>query len=71
MLLFHPAVVSFYYDHGIDVQSEPYWHLKRLATDRERIRDREPFRAAVTYAVDGDPLTVVVDESLEVLEIDR
>ncbi|PSP17877.1 hypothetical protein BRC62_04165 [Halobacteriales archaeon QH_10_67_13] len=71
VLLFHPAVVSFYYDHGVDVQSEPYWQLKGLATDRERIRGREPFRAAVTYAVNGDRLTAVVDESLEVLEIDR
>jgi len=71
VLLFHPAVVSFYYDHGVDVQSEPYWQLKGLATDRERIRGREPFRAAVTYAVDGDRLTAVVDDSLEVLETDR
>jgi len=70
-LLFHPTVVSFYHEHGVDIRSEPYWQFKGFATDRERIRSHEPFRAAVTYRIDDDGLTLVVDDSLEVIETDQ
>ncbi|ERG89407.1 MAG: hypothetical protein J07HX5_01565, partial [halophilic archaeon J07HX5] len=55
-LLFRPVVASFYYEHDVDIQTEPYWQLRGLVTDRERIRSQDPFRAAVTYEVNEDSL---------------
>jgi len=70
-LLDHPTVVSFYADGGYTARDRPFWAIRGFATDRERVRERDPFRAAVTYRVDGDALTLVVDETLAVLETAR
>jgi DNA-binding transcriptional ArsR family regulator len=63
----HPAVVSFYYDRGVDIRERPQWELVAWDPDRARIRERDPLRAAVTYTADGDDLTLVVDGDCEVV----
>ncbi|MGM0606039.1 MAG: DUF7351 domain-containing protein [Halobacteriota archaeon] len=70
VFLDHPAVVSFYHDHGIDVREQSMWELELVSTDRAAIRRRDPFRAHVTYRVGDDSLTIVVDDALDVVEIE-
>lgn len=70
-LLEHPAVAGFYYDRGIDVRERLVWDLVEMNPDRASVRGREPFRADATYEVDGDAITLVVDEDLTVLEVVR
>ena len=62
----HPAVVSFYYDHGVDL-SEPNlwgtaWHDKPTLT----VVSEDPLRATVDFELDGDTLTLTIDEELDV-----
>ncbi|QKY20997.1 ArsR family transcriptional regulator [Halolamina sp. CBA1230] len=64
----HPAVVSFHYERGVDVTAVPIWHRQALDTDSVRFERRDPVRASVSYEIDGDELTVTVDESLSVVE---
>lgn len=70
-LLDHPTVVSFHADRDRVARDRLFWTVRGFATDRERVRGHDPFRAAVTYDVGGDSLTLVVDETLTVLETDR
>lgn len=69
-LLYHPAVVCFHHDRGVDVFDRSVWALAGIHIDRQRIRSREPFRASVTFAEAGDELTLTVDEDLEVVDLD-
>lgn len=70
-LLDHPAVVSFYYDHGINVKETSLWKFATWNTDRTVIRSRDPFRACVTYHADDETLTLVVDEHNRVVDVER
>lgn len=69
-LLSHPAVVSFFWRHDIDVR-EPYAGETVLPPeDTITERSSDPLTLAVTYRVDGDELTVVVDETVTVLGVE-
>jgi len=67
-LLTHPAVVGFYYDRGIDIRDCSIWEFTILGFDRERVQSTDPFRANTVFTVDGDELTVVVDDEMRVVE---
>ena len=75
VVLSHPAVVSFYYDHGIDVRREPLWRLLGPnygeLKDLTRIVEEEPLRVRITFERDGDRLDLVLDEAAEVVETER
>jgi hypothetical protein len=69
-LMFEPAVVGFYADHGVDLRDSPLAEV--IATgENVNIRGRDPLRIAVTYATGDERLEVVVDESLSVQETER
>ncbi|MFT4930991.1 MAG: hypothetical protein ACI91T_000865 [Natronomonas sp.] len=70
-LLEHPAVVSFYYDHGVDVREGSIWRFGALTNERSRILDDDPFRATVAYPADDERLTLTVDDELTVLDVER
>jgi DNA-binding transcriptional ArsR family regulator len=67
----HPAVVAFYHDHGVDVREASLAVFAEAGTNDARVRDRDPFRASVTYGVDGETLTLVVDGALDVCDVER
>ena len=67
-LLTHPAVVRFYSDRGIDIQERSVWEFTILGFDGERVHSIDPFRASTVFTVDGDELTVVVDDEMCVVE---
>jgi hypothetical protein len=67
----HPAVVSFFYEHDIDLLAN-WWHQQLFAGGGEtRVRSRNPWRGVVRYAVGGDMLELVVDESCRVVTEER
>lgn len=67
-LLDHPAVRSFAADHGCDVPNAPLWELDFVFSAAEH---RTPDGVEVTVDIDGETLTLVLDEDLTVLETER
>lgn len=70
-LLDHPAVVSFYHERGIDVRDRPVWTLPTVDGDSITVQSREPWRVTVTYRNSADTLALTVDDSLQVVDVDR
>lgn len=67
----HPAVISCYYDSGIDVTSMPFWDLQELQRSvSETELSSEPRRIRVTIAHDGRELSLTVDDTLAITDID-
>ncbi len=76
--MLHPAVIAFYYDHGIEVGFTgatgfaDVIRMLELAEDAEEsIVDTDPVRLQVTFTQGGDQLRLLVDEDLNVLETSR
>lgn len=68
----HPAVVSYFYDQGIDITSIPYWELRTLARDFEAtVWTDDPWTASLTIGVAGDGLRLTIDEQLSVTAVER
>lgn len=71
-LLDDAEVVSFYRDHGIDLNAVPFWTLEWCVSDRHTdIIDDDPWRLAVEITLDDERLEVVLDESLSVVDSER
>jgi hypothetical protein len=71
VLLNHPAVVAFYHGHGVDVRERLVWEFPSVDDVQMEVRDEEPRRASVTYEAGRETLTVVVDETLGVVDVDQ
>ncbi|MFB6353896.1 MAG: winged helix-turn-helix domain-containing protein [Halobacteriales archaeon] len=70
-LLDHPAVVSFLFDHGVDLRETPVWELEWLYDTNPRLASDDPRRFAVSVAVDGDAVELTLDGDLAVLDWSR
>ena len=68
-VLFHPAVVTFCYRHGVDVYRSA-WQVMSSAVEKVTVEGEEPFRVAVEFVIDGDSLGMSVDRSAEVVGVD-
>lgn len=69
LLLREPRLIAFCLDNGLDVTTTPIWDLEFAATDRHTsVHSIDPWEVAVTVTFDDDRLTLVVDESLTVVE---
>jgi len=66
----HPAIVSFYYEHGIELDLERAWAADWTDPGAETIRERDPFRFELPVECDGDRITVVVDETGTVVDVE-
>lgn len=69
VLISHPAVVSFYHDHGLDVREVPPWRLRMLTDEATTVIQEEPLEVAVEIRDDGDELVVTLDEDLDVIDV--
>lgn len=77
LVLFHPATVAFYHEHGVSTR----WHADdfesitrtmKLVTDHEMaVVSEDPPRVAVTVSRDGDKLRLVFDETATVVDVDE
>jgi hypothetical protein len=68
-LLDHPAVVSFHYERGVDLRDQPPTALPWVADDHAVVESDDPLRVRVTIELDGDRLELLIDDSLNVLEV--
>lgn len=72
VLLDHPRVSAFHYEHGIDVREVPIWKLGTVGGEPQSAMLTDGSAAAtVTYPVDDHQLTLTVDESLTVVDLER
>ena len=71
IMLEHPVVAGFHYEYGIDVTTIPVWRLGTVDEEPESVLLEDGSLASVTYAVDDGRIAVTVDESLEVVDVDR
>lgn len=71
----HPAVISFYYDHGVDLRWETddveqvIRVLKRLWNVEHTLVSMDPVRIRITLPCEGDELHVMVDEDWDVIDV--
>lgn len=77
LALFHPAVVSFYDDHGVStrIRADDVESVRRvsdLADDHEmELLARQPPRVVVRAVHDGDAVSLTFDEAATVVDVGR
>jgi DNA-directed RNA polymerase subunit RPC12/RpoP len=65
-LLHHPAVASFHYDHGVDLDRADLWNLDLYRNESLRLLSEDPLSVRSIIELDGDRLEIVVEEDLSV-----
>jgi hypothetical protein len=71
-VLDQPPVVSFYRDHGVDIQTTPYWRLDWcVSDDRATVASTDPWRIEVSVTEGSETLAVSLDGELSVVATDR
>ena len=69
VLLYHPAAIAFYHDHGRDLTAVPKWELRWAVTDETtEVLDRNPWRFRVRVPLAGETLVAEIDGHLDVAE---
>ncbi|WP_435362030.1 ArsR/SmtB family transcription factor [Haloarchaeobius sp. DFWS5] len=69
-VIWHPAIVSFYHQHGqtVDVLS---WELYTRGQEYDvSFTSVDPIRITVTVAENGDSRTLTLDESMDVIDVE-
>lgn len=71
-LLTDQDLLTFCYNHGVDVLSTPKWELEFTATDKHvTVLSTDPWEVALQVTYGGDTLELIVDEDVHVLERNR
>ncbi|MFD1512944.1 DUF7351 domain-containing protein [Halomarina rubra] len=68
-VLDHPAVVSFYHDHGVDLRDRPIWNVGEEWA--ERVLSDDPWCVRVATELDAEALSVLVGADGTVVETER
>lgn len=67
----HPAVVSLYHDHGIDVRDRRYTGLEFVTGDNGAVVSEDPVRVRVDVELGDDRLELSLDERTTVVDVER
>ncbi len=67
----HPAVVAFYYDHGIEFDLATDEQRALLLDFEEELLSTDPPRIRISIPVDGDVLRLTYDEQMAVVDVTR
>lgn len=70
-LVSHPAVSNFYYEHGIDILTTPFWTLEFCTPGTETVLSTDPLRLCVDVVLDGETLSVTLDQDGTVVSTER
>ncbi|SFS69363.1 winged helix-turn-helix domain-containing protein [Halostagnicola kamekurae] len=70
-LLTHPAVVSFYWDHDIDLRNRRFWEVPFIGDEAVTVLDEEPLELRIDLELDGDTLAVILDDDARVVDTKR
>lgn len=65
-LVFHPTVIAFHHDHGIDINETPAWELPWLRGEQTEIIAREPWQVKSVVELDGYRLECIVKDDLSI-----
>lgn len=65
----HPAVLAFYYEHGIEFELASHEQRAHLLEYQQERTAEEPIRIQITIPLDGDELTVTFDEQMAVIDV--
>jgi DNA-binding transcriptional ArsR family regulator len=70
----HPAVIAFYYEHGVDLQYDLNFQKVRRVLNlgeahEQTIESTDPLRIRATVRYEGDELSVLLDEDMSVLKV--
>lgn len=68
-VLDHPAVVAFFYEHGVEHSHASWEAMARGDECREEIVSTDPLRMTFTFTAGEDDLRITVDKSLSVVAI--
>jgi hypothetical protein len=77
LALFHPAVVSFYDDHGVSIriQADDFENARKVFDHMHdhgmELLSEDPPRVQVTAAVEGDEVRLTFDETASVVAVGR
>ncbi|AHG00791.1 hypothetical protein HALLA_07880 [Halostagnicola larsenii XH-48] len=71
VLLRHPAVVSFYWDHDIDLRNRRFWEFSFIDDEAVTVLDAEPLELQIVLELDGDQLAVTIDDDAHVVDTKR
>lgn len=71
VLLTHPAVVSFYWDHDIDPRNHRFWEFSFIGDEAVTVFDEEPLELRIDLELDGDTLAVRIDDDAYVIDTKR
>lgn len=66
----HPSVVSFHYDHGIDVRECQYWQLD-FCLRTPTILTENPVTLRIEIEHNGEELWVTIDDEATIVETER
>lgn len=67
----HPAVVSFYWEHGIDVRARRIWELPFVDDEAVVVLEEEPLSLGVDVRYGDDVVRVTVDDAARVVDTER
>jgi hypothetical protein len=70
-LVRHPAIVSFYHDHGIDLRRGPSSGGKACVSSDCTVKTTDPVRVRVDTRIDNEKLRVTLDEDIQVVAVER
>lgn len=65
----HPAVVAFYYDHGVEFDLASHEQRAYLLDYEEELVSEDPLRIRITIPLEGDELQVTYDEQMSVVDV--
>ena len=63
-LLSQPEVVAFHYDHGINLNTTPFWELPWLREENATVLSSDPWRVQLALKLDDDHLRLEVEDDL-------
>lgn len=70
-VLTHPALIWFYYDHGIEFSITNWDDIIRGLDFEERLVSTDPMVIEITVPCGDEVLRLTVDERLDVIDVDR
>lgn len=72
VVLMHPAVVSFFWDYGLDLTTEYPWLFEFIGDPgTSTLVSEDPFRLRVEVELDGDHCRLTIDGDGQVVDVER
>ncbi|KAB1193784.1 helix-turn-helix domain-containing protein [Haloferax sp. MBLA0076] len=70
LFLSHPAVVAFFFEHGVNLFDKPCWEIEFCVTDEfTSVSSDDPLQLTFEYALAGDVIRVSLDDELETVDV--